>query len=1386
MSKKAAPQVSGQKSLFSFFSKAAPKPAGKVEDGDHDKGRVGVEDNSGRDTPNIQSQSSAATSKEASPTIQQASSLPAGKVQVKDRIAIFWPNDDEWYEGVVADYDSTKKQHIINYDDGQVEHLNLANEKFKILKGASSGGSNKRSQEDGDGVEEDDDDDDENIKRPRKAKVGANKKNKSVINDDDEEAEWDGEMSDKESGSDEEHDGSDASFVVSDDDEEEDSDESFDDDESEDSWSAKKRKRSSLSKSKSKSKSKKVSSKSSRKPPIDNSSDKVYQSTPSSVSMVPSTVTPGQRSAGSSIFSSVSKSLSTPKHLSLTPASVGVNSTRASNEAMEEDGPVEVGGVFSAGHHEHDDWLFLTENRKDSYGRSPDHPEFNPRTLFVPKVILEKQTPAMEQWWDFKSRNLDTVLFFKVGKFYELFHMDADVGFKELDLIYMKGYKAHSGFPEVSYGKYSSQLVAKGYRVARIEQTETPEMLKERNARAKGKKAKVVQREICSVLTKGTRTYCHFDEEFVDDPAHDLASSLLYCIKEKNNDDSNTCEYGITVVDSVIGKVTLAQFEDDAQRSRLRTMLCRLTPSEILLEAGHYSQETRGVIRICSPKAAIDELKICEEMPEDPQFVLRSLHEGEYFPSDSKKGPSGTGRWPKILQALIAGLEGDSSTLATLSLGGALWHLKRSFIDYEILSMCNFAAYVLPDSSVESSPTPTADVVAEDTTSPEDSKIYTDGLRRMSLDAVSLANLEILATSFDKSEKGSLWGFINRCKTPFGRRLLREWVIKPLFRPKDIRRRSEAVKELMGDLSEESRKVRVEMRDMCDLERLLGRVHSNGSKKRSETHPDGRAIMYEMPTYNARKIKEFGSVLEGFEKVVKVLEVFSSCSIQSSLLRRALHNEIKGESAVDALKNLLVHFRTIFDEKQAKKDGTIKPKPGVDPEYDQAKADIASLGKELESYLVEMKKLTGISSLVYWGSNKDRYQIEVPIAYQNKIPTNWQSKSQKKTHRRYWTPFIEQKLAQLTDAESRLKEAEGDTMRRVFEKFDSYRDVFTSVVSSCALLDSLMSLSLVSSAPGYCWPEIISRKEGESPVLHITAGRHPMLEQALLDKGGDEFISNSVSLGGKSKMGSDNEGSDYLPRLLLLSGPNMGGKSTLLRQTCLITIMAQLGCMVPADRCLMTPVDRIFTRVGASDKVLEGQSTFFVELAETANILHSATQDSLCILDELGRGTATHDGTAIAHAVVDRLVRTTRCNTLFATHYHSLIDDWSMDPRVRLGHMECVVESERKADQGEEVTFLYRLSDGGSPSSYGINVARLAQLPADVISLACKQSQEFQDSMNGKKSEEESGIGHLAKDAAVTYFDRLVSIVHSDLSDDERYYITSELWRRFTHVHQSS
>jgi DNA mismatch repair protein MSH6 len=302
-----------------------------------------------------------------------------------------------------------------------------------------------------------------------------------------------------------------------------------------------------------------------------------------------------------------------------------------------------------------------------------------------------------------------------------------------------------------------------------------------------------------------------------------------------------------------------------------------------------------------------------------------------------------------------------------------------------------------------------------------------------------------------------------------------------------------------------------------------------------------------------------------------------------------------------------------------------------------------------------------------------------------------------------------------------------------------------------------------------------------------------MLEDAMAKRGDGDYIPNTVVLG--NQIQEDKAFTCYNGRLLLLSGPNMGGKSTLLRQTCLIALLAQLGCKVPADSVTMTPVDRIFTRVGASDRILAGQSTFFVELAETAVMLRQATEDSLGILDELGRGTATFDGTAIAHACVEHIVRETRCRTLFATHYHSLIDDWTMDPRVQLGHMQCLVEGaddvpaqggaegvDGKMDAVEEVMFLYHLASGGSPRSYGINVARLAKLPADVISLALAQSREFEEKMKLSEAAKAAADGMHeggSRKRMQAFFDRLVSVSHADMPLEELVVIASEIWQRY-------
>ena len=1054
-------------------------------------------------------------------------------------------------------------------------------------------------------------------------------------------------------------------------------------------------------------------------------------------------------------------------------------------------------GVVGLGSHLHNNFQFLQASKiRDRAQRRPDHPEYNPRTLFVPDDFLSKETPAMKQWWELKMMNMDTILFFKVGKFYELFHMDADVGMSELDLIYMKGDKAHSGFPEVSYGKFASILVSKGYKVARVEQTETPDMLLDRNAKTSGKKDKVVAREMCSIISKGTRTMCHLDDLSLLEDDNNQSLSVLMCIKE--SETNGIPEYGICCIDSVIGTVTVGQFQDEPQRTRLRTMISKYVPSEVILENGGFSENTKGVIRLLAPQANIEILR-GNEMP-TAAVTIKQLKDGRYFGETGNED-----EWPIIAKAIATGVADGSSALVTSALGGVLWMLRRSLIDYEVLSLGKFFAYVPVDEyeNVEHGGDEifcTGEVTQAMSTS-SDAHMDVDANPQlniisesneptvMTLDAVALQNLEILVNNFDKTEKGSLWAFINRCQTPFGRRQLKDWLCHPLFRVEDIRRRSAAIEQLISTFSSEASMARGHLKGVPDLERLLSRVHSTGLNKKGRSHPDSRAVMFETKTHNIRKVKDFGATLEGFEKVLKIHNVFVNSNIEDSGLLRMLVKSPSegGKFPFQEMNDLLKRFRELFDYKEAVKEGIISPRQGIDNDYDQAKEDINSTNAALEEHLRAMKRKTGISDLKYFGSKgKDRFQIEVPINQSSRVPADWTTKSQKKTHRRYWTSEIEKLYDQLANAEDRLATAQSDTLRKVFEKFDSSRGIWSTALKCASLLDALLSLALVSSSQGYVWPEICRRSEAGGPKLNIQQGRHPMLEYALEARGEGEYIPNSLSLGGISKIHSyhnmTQEDVDiYTPRLLLLSGPNMGGKSTLLRQTCLITILAQMGCKVPAESCSLTPVDRIFTRVGASDRILAGQSTFFVELAETAIMLQSATQDSLGILDELGRGTATFDGTAIAHAVVEYLVKRTKCRTLFATHYHSLIHDWDMDPRVKLGHMDCLVDSE--TDSVENVTFLYHLADGSSPRSYGINVARLAKLPDEVIAMAVEQSKIFEEKLKAFSSKENStandNLNISNYNVVSAFFDRIMSIVDSNMDPKEFSYVIHEIWSRF-------
>jgi DNA mismatch repair protein MSH6 len=720
-------------------------------------------------------------------------------------------------------------------------------------------------------------------------------------------------------------------------------------------------------------------------------------------------------------------------------------------------------------------------------------------------------------------------------------------------------------YVQVSYGKFASILVAKGYRVARVEQTETPEMLKERNDASRGKKDKVVARELCSVMSRGTRTYCHLDDLSLlesEDPDR-LSASVLVCIKEALHAPPSTAmdatqtdatqvsaddalpEYGVCVVDTVLCTVTLAQFQDDRQRSRLRTLLARYRPSEVLLEAGAHTAYTAGAVQLLAPRATVELLRPDAEMLAAKETV-KLIHKSLYFGAGSKKSDESSAEaslrgWPPVLKAVHAGLEDGTSELVLSAFGGAVWQLRRSLIDYEVLSMGKVYGYIPPDEQTAPLGTQpldgavtqlstqclftqqdvenhqiTFDSAASAHVADNSGAMEVDGsppvstadsadasdIKTMTLDEVALTNLEILVNNYDRTEKGSLWAFVNRTKSAFGRRLLRSWLCHPLYRCKDITRRQEAVAELLGPLSEAAEDARSALRGIPDLERLLTRVHSNGLRKRDPVeHPDSRAILYE--NVNVRKIKDFADVLTGFETVIKVGALFERCTVSSPLLRLALTSPAQGGKFPRAeIKQLLAHFREIFDEKQAKKEGNIRPRPGIDADFDAAKDDITRLEGELEQYLRDQKKALGISDLKYFGTNKDRYQIEVPIALTNKVPREWTSKSQKKTHRRFWTPEIEEMLGELTAAEDRLALAQKDTLRAVFEKFDASFALWSGAISCMALLDALLSVATVSSFPGYVRPVLqpLQQCEGGTPVLDIQGGRHPMLEFSMLQR----------------------------------------------------------------------------------------------------------------------------------------------------------------------------------------------------------------------------------------------------------------------------------------------
>lgn len=535
---------------------------------------------------------------------------------------------------------------------------------------------------------------------------------------------------------------------------------------------------------------------------------------------------------------------------------------------------------------------------------------------------------------------------------------------------------------------------------------------------------------------------------------------------------------------------------------------------------------------------------------------------------------------------------------------------------------------------------------------------YLDSSKSLFIDTYTLRNLEITRNLRDGSKKDTLYDVLDFTKTAMGSRLLRKWLEYPLLSPKKINDRLDAVANLVSDFSLRNN-LREQLKEIYDFERLLTRM--------------------EVGTANARDMNALKSSLYVLPAIKK------SLSKATAKLLANIHQKI---STYDDLV-VLIDKAIVEDPSFSIREGGFI-KDGYNQELDEYR-NIAKNSKRLLQQMEEDEKnKTGIKSLKIGYNKVFGYYIEVRHSSTEMVPENYIRKQTLANAERYITPELKEFETKILGAQEKIVQLE-------YNLFTELRDILKTKISSIqntaheiAILDVLVSLAQAGDEYNYIRPKLL-----DDGTIHIKDGRHPLVERIL---NRDLFVPNDTHL--------DNAQNE----VMIITGPNMAGKSTYMRQSALLTLMTQVGSFIPAREASISPVDKIFTRIGASDDLVSGQSTFMVEMNEVSHILKYATNKSLVILDEIGRGTSTYDGMSIARAVIEHIRDHIGAKTLFATHYHELTD---LEDDVHVKNY-CIAVKEK----GSDVTFLRRIIRGSADKSYGIHVAKLAGLPQEVVKRA--------------------------------------------------------------------
>jgi DNA mismatch repair protein MutS len=528
----------------------------------------------------------------------------------------------------------------------------------------------------------------------------------------------------------------------------------------------------------------------------------------------------------------------------------------------------------------------------------------------------------------------------------------------------------------------------------------------------------------------------------------------------------------------------------------------------------------------------------------------------------------------------------------------------------------------------------------------------------------------------------SLYFLINRTRSALGSRQLKRWLLEPLRAPAEIFQRQEAVRELSRG-STSSERLSASLAQVYDLERIIGRVTARLANPR-DTLALGRSLA---------QLPELATFLVESE---------------SALLKRIHQSLIELSNTLFSLGKQIIDTQKEEAPLVAREGGIFNL--GTHPDLDR----LLTLGQDGQRWLVELeareREATGISSLKVRYNRVFGYYIEITQAHLKNVPSHYQRKQTTVGAERFFTEELKKFEDEIVNASSRQRALEQELFEELLSRVREQTSPIMEAARILGEIDSLTALARLAQEPGWCFPEI-----NESMDLEIEAGRHPLVDNPLgATRGG--FVPNDLGLSPESRL------------TLIITGPNMGGKSTVMRQTALIVILGQMGAPVPAARARWGAVSRLYTRIGAHDAIARGQSTFMVEMSELAHILHHADEHSLIILDEIGRGTSTYDGISVAWSTLEWICRQIRCRTLFATHYHELTRLAPELPLAANAHMgvEGTRALGRNGGLAAGLRFLYQLKDGPALESFGVHVARIAGLPKPVVERAWEVLEELE------------------------------------------------------------